>query len=123
MVMKKLPQRPVDNSVPRKSFEERIKESRQNRLREEALAETKESMDEIVDGDATLQGDDSIVQDVVNESFPTSIKFPRHQARKAAGTEKGNHGYRKAHIRRRDRRLVPNQEAREILHGLFGSSC
>ncbi|GEM_PF-1907617 len=89
MVMKKLPQRPVDNSVPRKSFEERIREGRQNRLREEALAETKESMDEIVDGDATLQGDDSIVQDVVNESFPTSIKFPRHQARKAAGTEKG----------------------------------
>lgn len=42
-----------------------------------------------LDKDEILIEVDEIIRDEVDKTFPTNIKFPSHQARKAAGTEKG----------------------------------
>ena len=42
-----------------------------------------------LDKDEILIEVDEIIRDEVDKTFPMNIKFPRHQARKAAGTEKG----------------------------------
>lgn len=42
-----------------------------------------------IDNDEILQEVDEITQDVVDKTFPTSIRFPTHQPRKPTGTEKG----------------------------------